>query len=741
MRRLELFFSTREGNHPLLFGGIEHSFPKMDVWQVFGWLVVIFLLLLLVLYVLGTHNHDYFSRRKLKFIRPTPLLGNMAPYAFQKVTFARLLADLYDGLKGCNIGGMFEFIHPRYLVLDPALIRTMFVKDADFFTDHEHPFTEHSEPVFGKSVFSLEEVSCELSFSTKEAMGLLYTNKLPVEQWCLNSKNTGDKWKNMRHILSPAYTSSKLKSMFSLLAECESQMMDHLKAPAHSTWAHSEHITHMTQSSPLVSSENLPSQNIHLTSLSVEGETPGGKSKSDVPEDTLSLSLLLDSSTFLSKLRRFFTSSFPFLIYEGSSAGSDPRSRPRLLPRPRPRRIPCCFFACLASTNLAFCTAILRKSVRVSPKKDASIARQYRTSSSSISLPKIVGLPLFVFAASSGVPYLMLDNLISVVFAQSDGRVRLEIRDLMSRFTNDTLATTSFGFQMNSFKKTHERYFENSRDLTRFHGIRNLIFLAFMFTPRFAKVRGTGYKKERYSSPVLPPALNTNIPQTRLSPYFSALSDDDIVAQALVFIFGGLETTSTVLTFACYELALHQDVQKRLAAEIDASLGVDGGKLTYETTQNIPYLDAVISETLRLYPPAAFVDRSCVKPYVIPASGDNPEVHLKKGDRLWVSVPGLHYDPDYFPEPDKFDPERFNEDNKDNITPFTFVPFGVGPRTCLGKRFAQMQMRMCLCGLLSRYTLQLEGPNPPTPLNFSKKMFTHYVEEGIWLVLEPRTTP
>nr|CAD7574265.1 unnamed protein product [Timema californicum] len=589
----ELFFSAREGNHPLLFGGRELSFPKMDVWQVFGWLVVIFLLLLLVLYALGTHNHDYFSRRKLRFIRPTPLLGNMAPYAFQKVTFARLLADLYDGLKGCNIGGMFEFIHPRYLVLDPALIRTMFVKDADFFTDHEHPFTEHSEPVFGKSVFSLEEVNCELSVSTKEAMGLLYTNNLPVEQWCLNSKNPGDKWKNMRHILSPAYTSSKLKSMFSLLAECETQMMDHLKA-------------------------------------------------------------------------------------------------------------------------------------------------------------------------------------------RSDGRVRLEIRDLMSRFTNDTLATTSFGFQMNSFKKTHERYFENSRDLTRFHGIRNLIFLAFMFTPGFAKFihevkshdndsvlkqqispvadilawrncqvgssesgnsrtflrlriipseiigflrslivdHVTKREKENTSRPDMlqllidtrkkqlrqssegqadglePPPTPTPNPKYQHSPNsplsnFSALSDDDIVAQALVFIFGGLETTSTVLTFACYELALHQDVQKRLAAEIDASLGVDGGKLTYETTQNIPYLDTVISETLRLYPPAAFVDRSCVKPYVIPASGDNPEVHLKKGDRLWVSVPGLHYDPDYFPEPDKFDPERFSEENKDNITPFTFVPFGVGPRTCLGKKCVQ----------------------------------------------------
>nr|CAD7457133.1 unnamed protein product [Timema tahoe] len=562
----------------------------MDVWQVFGWLVVISLLLLLVLYVLGTHNHDYFSRRKLKFIRPAPLLGNMGPYAFQKVTFARLLSDLYDGLKGCNIGGVFEFIHPRYLVLDPALIRTMFVKDADCFTDHELPFTEHSEPVFGKSVFSL----------------------------------AGDKWKNMRHILSPAYTSSKLKSMFSLLAECETQMMDHLK-----------------------------------------------------------------------------------------------------------------------------------------------------------------------------------------VSARSDGRVRVEVRDLVSRFTNDTLASTSFGFQMNSFKKTNERYFESSRDLTRFHGTRNLIFLAFMFVPRFAKFlrlriipseiigflrslivsHVTKRETEETSRPdMLQLLIDTRKKQLRRSSEGQrgesapkALSDDDIVAQALVFIFGGLETTSTVLTFACYELALHQDVQRRLAAEIDASLGVSGGKLTYETTQNIPYLDAVISdvtnvpETLRMYPPAAFLDRSCVKPYVIPASDDSPEVHLKKGDRLWVSVPGLHYDPDYFPDPDKFDPERFTEENKNNITPFTFVPFGVGPRTCLGKKYVQGYPGLTLSLAVARESINLtwgttfhypfvldayvlpgsssdlsvisslvyceEGPNPPSPLNFSKKVFTHYVEEGIWLVLEPRTTP
>ena len=84
-----------------------------------------------------------------------------------------------------------------------------------------------------------------------------------------------------------------------------------------------------------------------------------------------------------------------------------------------------------------------------------------------------------------------------------------------------------------------------------------------------------------------------------------------------------------------------------------------------------------------MYPPLSFVDRKCVKTYTLPT---DPAYTLKPGDGVWIPVYALHHDPQYFPEPEKFDPERFSDGNKDRIKPFTYLPFGSGPRNCTGKK-------------------------------------------------------
>lgn len=88
----------------------------------------------------------------------------------------------------------------------------------------------------------------------------------------------------------------------------------------------------------------------------------------------------------------------------------------------------------------------------------------------------------------------------------------------------------------------------------------------------------------------------------------------------------------------------------------------------------------VISETLRMYAPLGFLDRFANEDYEIPKTG----LVLKKGTAVYVSVHGLHYDPEYFPDPEKFDPMRFSKENKHKIRPFTYMPFGEGPRGCIG---------------------------------------------------------
>lgn len=93
----------------------------------------------------------------------------------------------------------------------------------------------------------------------------------------------------------------------------------------------------------------------------------------------------------------------------------------------------------------------------------------------------------------------------------------------------------------------------------------------------------------------------------------------------------------------------------------------------------------MIIETLRKWPSAILTDRLCTKPYTIPSSKKNEQpVTLEKGSAIIIPIVAIHYDPKYFPEPDRFDPERFSEENKASIVAGSYMPFGIGPRNCIG---------------------------------------------------------
>lgn len=164
-------------------------------------------------------------------------------------------------------------------------------------------------------------------------------------------------------------------------------------------------------------------------------------------------------------------------------------------------------------------------------------------------------------------------------------------------------------------------------------------------------------------------------------------SDVDIVGQCFLFFFAGFETSASLTCFTAHELMENPECQEKLLQEIqDVEQNLDGKPLTYEALQNMRYMDMVVQECLRKWPGAIAIDRVCNKE--ISYNFDNGEkLELKKGDAVWIPVVGFHRDPQYFENPMKFDPERFSEENKDNIKPFTFIPFGVGPRNCIGNVF------------------------------------------------------
>nr|CAH7736637.1 unnamed protein product [Callosobruchus chinensis] len=171
--------------------------------------------------------------------------------------------------------------------------------------------------------------------------------------------------------------------------------------------------------------------------------------------------------------------------------------------------------------------------------------------------------------------------------------------------------------------------------------------------------------------------------------FSTELTDDDITAQGLDFFYGGSYSTPSLITFCSHELAFHPEIQDKLRREIDGTTKENGGKISYELLTRMKYLDMVVSETLRKWSTATWVDRICREPVIIePERPGETSLHIDRGTIVWIPAMAIHRDPHYWPEPEKFDPERFSDKNKNNVNTGAFLAFGGGPRNCIGTDFS-----------------------------------------------------
>ncbi|XP_063223900.1 cytochrome P450 6j1-like [Bacillus rossius redtenbacheri] len=190
------------------------------------------------------------------------------------------------------------------------------------------------------------------------------------------------------------------------------------------------------------------------------------------------------------------------------------------------------------------------------------------------------------------------------------------------------------------------------------------------------------------------------------------LDGDDFVAQAFVFLLAGFETSSTVLNFTLYELALNPHIQDRLRQEIVSVLDKYEGKVSYDCFKEMSYLDMVIAESTRKYPTLPFLERKCSTDYKI----SHTNFTIPKDTTVMIPVWAIHNDPNLYPFPDRFEPERFTSENKKERHHFAHLPFGEGPRICIGMRFGQMQVKTALVHVLSSFQVRPCSTTPKPPL-------------------------
>ncbi|KAI1287504.1 Cytochrome P450 3A16 [Halotydeus destructor] len=170
------------------------------------------------------------------------------------------------------------------------------------------------------------------------------------------------------------------------------------------------------------------------------------------------------------------------------------------------------------------------------------------------------------------------------------------------------------------------------------------------------------------------------------------LTEKDIPMQLMNFFFAGKDTIVQIMKFAFYHLAVDADCQAKLHQEVSSLK-----EFTYDSVMSCQYLDAFVSETLRLHPFLA-TTRVANQDYVLGDTG----VSVKKGDWVFSQTYAMHTNPEYFPDPMTFQPDRFLPENKHRIVPFSYTPFGEGPRQCIGMRFAQLQIKVAMARAVLR---------------------------------------
>ncbi len=177
------------------------------------------------------------------------------------------------------------------------------------------------------------------------------------------------------------------------------------------------------------------------------------------------------------------------------------------------------------------------------------------------------------------------------------------------------------------------------------------------------------------------------------------MSDEQLIDECKILFLAGHDTSSNALAWTWYLLSQHPTILQKVREEVSLEIGEEA--ISFEKIMKLEYTQQVLEESMRLYPPAWTTNR------VAAADDEFKGIKIKKGTTFATYIYGVHHSPDLWEDPESFRPERFSKEEKKKHHPFAFIPFGGGPRLCIGNNFALMEMKLILARMVGRYDFDL----------------------------------
>ncbi|KAK1342575.1 hypothetical protein QTO34_015341 [Cnephaeus nilssonii] len=336
----------------------------------------------------------------------------------------------------------------------------------------------------------------------------------------------------------------------------------------------------------------------------------------------------------------------------------------------------------------------------------------------------------------------------------SEGSTRLDMFEHISLMTLDSLQKCVFSFDSNCQERPSEyiaAILELSALVTKRHH-QLLLYIDFLYylTPDGQRFRRACRLVHDFTDAVIRERRRT-LPDQGVEDFLKAkaktktldfidvllltkdedgkeLSDEDIRAEADTFMFEGHDTTASGLSWVLYNLARHPEYQERCRQEVQQLLGDrEPQEIEWDDLAQLPFLTMCIKESLRLHPPVTVISRCCTQDITLPDGRVIP-----KGVTCLISIFGTHHNPSVWPDPEVYNPFRFEPEKIQERSPLAFIPFSAGPRNCIGQTFAMSEMKVVLALTLLRFRVLCDEAEPRR-----KPELILRAEGGLWLRVEP----